>query len=557
MPPRKKKVSTEYSSSDTNNYYYSNSSSEYYNSGSEKSKKKNTKTKTDESTLSQNSKSESFTNSTRSKSTNKTSETSQTPIKKNKNSKPKKVTKKKPESSFESTRGSVELKNKKKTKKKSSSESNKSSETKSSKKSTETERPVDLLGVILKERYMVLKNLGDGKFGVVWLCYDFNIQRVVCIKIYKSGKKYSREGESEINYLKKIKDYNCKYVIKLIDSFIIETDRGEHLCFVIPCMAASLYDIVKHKHGLPLKTVKIITAQILEGLHLIHRKGKFVHMDIKPDNIMLAGVSNNINDFLTKFEQIDLKDLFFKCRKKILLDMNAPDVSGKKQKKRKTKNDEKIFINKLYETASKIIIKYLYPNGSSMYKNDNLREKEESDSHTKVNKKYIINPSISIIDFGSCRPLKERKYHSNRTDYFLSPEDIVEYPNKNETCDIWALGCSIYELLTGEVLFDPDDDNKKISKESSQLYEMQKALGPMPKHIIDKSKKSKKFYNSDGILLGFKIFETCSLSSRLKKSGINDSDILKITKFLSPMLDYDPMKRPNAKECFENLKYLN
>ena len=40
--------------------------------------------------------------------------------------------------------------------------------------------------------------------------------------------------------------------------------------------------------GIPLENVRIITKQVLEGLHYLHSKCKIIHTDLKPENILMT-----------------------------------------------------------------------------------------------------------------------------------------------------------------------------------------------------------------------------------------------------------------------------
>ena len=46
-----------------------------------------------------------------------------------------------------------------------------------------------------------------------------------------------------------------------------------------------------------------------------------------------------------------------------------------------------------------------------------------------------------------------------QTRYYRAPEIILHH-TFNETCDVWSMGCMIFELLTNEILIDPDKNNK-------------------------------------------------------------------------------------------------
>uniref|UniRef100_A0AC34R8E9 Protein kinase domain-containing protein n=1 Tax=Panagrolaimus sp. JU765 TaxID=591449 RepID=A0AC34R8E9_9BILA len=48
-------------------------------------------------------------------------------------------------------------------------------------------------------------------------------------------------------------------------------------------------------------------------------------------------------------------------------------------------------------------------------------------------------------------------------------------------CDLWAIGCVIYELYTGKLLFNPRDD-------AYHLALMERIIGDIPFYMINKTK---------------------------------------------------------------------
>jgi serine/threonine protein kinase len=104
------------------------------------------------------------------------------------------------------------------------------------------------------------------------------------------------------------------------------------------------------------------------------------------------------------------------------------------------------------------------------------------------NKKESVDASqmiVKIIDFNksqqNCHILKSL---SIQTVYYMPPEIIVGDRKYNNSVDMWAMGCIIYEILTGDILFDlynknsidkeerylEEENSKESSKESSNEY---------------------------------------------------------------------------------------
>ena len=50
--------------------------------------------------------------------------------------------------------------------------------------------------------------------------------------------------------------------------------------------------------------------------------------------------------------------------------------------------------------------------------------------------------------------MSDKTIYKKHTTYYKSPKIILKY-SLDKTYDYWSLGCTIYELITGEIMFDP------------------------------------------------------------------------------------------------------
>ena len=60
------------------------------------------------------------------------------------------------------------------------------------------------MGDVLKGRYRILAELGEGTFGKVVKCEDMKKEKILAIKIIKNVKKYWEAAKLEINVLAKL-----------------------------------------------------------------------------------------------------------------------------------------------------------------------------------------------------------------------------------------------------------------------------------------------------------------------------------------------------------------
>ncbi|KAI5480029.1 MAK protein kinase [Pseudohyphozyma bogoriensis] len=157
-------------------------------------------------------------------------------------------------------------------------------------------------------KYAILKEVGDGSFGTVWLADwqdhlvkppgtlppgpssrpEYKDKNLVAIK---RMKKAFEGGWSECMQLKELRSLRTipmhENIIPLYDAFLLPSTK--ELYFVFECMEGNLYQLTKSRKGRPLAAglTASIFAQILEGLKHIQAHGYF-HRDMKPENLLIT-----------------------------------------------------------------------------------------------------------------------------------------------------------------------------------------------------------------------------------------------------------------------------
>ena len=85
-----------------------------------------------------------------------------------------------------------------------------------------------------------------------------------------------------------------------------------------------------------------------------------------------------------------------------------------------------------------------------------------------------------------------------QTRQYRSPEVIIG-ADYNTSADIWSFACTIFEMVTGDFLFEPRKGDS-YDKDDDHLAQMMELLGRMPKNLALSGKHSKKFFDSKGNL---------------------------------------------------------
>lgn len=272
--------------------------------------------------------------------------------------------------------------------------------------------------------YDCISEIGRGTFSIVWLVYDKIGKKPYAMKIHDSDEFLNTMDE--IKFIKTL-PLNSGFN-NLIDYFI-ETSVADLidkplLCSIWELHACDLDYYIRQviKGGLEVRLSMKIIKQVLKALEILHIDLNTYHGDIKPDNILIKGISlknkNHINNYLhntTSFE-------------------------------------------------------------------------------TNISDEIIIDGELTVClsDFGSFCKSDEEHDSSFGTVYYQAPEIILKgkcsYP-----VDIWAIGCTLYEMITGTILFDTDNPSAHLSR-------IQDRCGKFDIQNVMDYKLYKKYFNNNKLI---------------------------------------------------------
>ncbi|CAG0880366.1 unnamed protein product [Darwinula stevensoni] len=158
-------------------------------------------------------------------------------------------------------------------------------------------------------------------------------------------------------------------------------------------------------------------------------------------------------------------------------------------------------------------------------------------SKKKREYRRVKNTDVKLIDFGSAT--FDHEHHSTvvSTRHYRSPEVLLEL-GWSQPCDVWSVGCILFELYLGITLFQTHDNREHLAM-------MEHILGPIPYRAAKKT-RTKYFHH------GKLDFDERSSGARyvrdnckpLRKYQLNDDDDTnQLFDLISRMLDYDPQTR--------------
>ena len=384
-----------------------------------------------------------------------------------------------------------------------------SSENISSESISTTEKQIYLSGEIIKN-YNIIYEIGSGAFSTVWLAFDINDNNYYAIKVQNS-EDYE-DGKDEIQILKKIGDSN-EYINSLksyfIESLFVESSIEKFPCSVFELCAGNLYTLGKkgkYKNGYPSSIVKRVFKQICLGVQKLHNEDKLFHGDIKPDNILVCGTNNKDKKCMDLYTQNDFNNLYSRIKKEYWIKKGK---NIKNIKKMPTETKLKIR-KKIHQSIINNII-------------SNSDFKKESKNY--MDERYYDNIKIKLTDFGHYCPDDEIMDEDFGTTYYRAPE-IILMGDCRKPVDIWALGCTLYELLTGEILFDPDDSDNK--EEYNHLKLIIELCGNFKLDYLKTTKYYKDYFDKNGHLKDYVTSNNTDIKEQLYKrfvdKGINDVD---------------------------------
>nr|POF13207.1 protein kinase dsk1 [Quercus suber] len=438
-------------------------------------------------------------------------------------------------------------------------------------------------------KYTIVRKLGWGHFSTVWLSKDNTTGKHVALKVVRSAAHYTETALDEIKLLNKVVDANKDHpgrahVVSLLDSFNHKGPHGMHVCMVFEVLGENLLGLIKrwNHRGIPMPLVKQITKQVLLGLDYLHRECGIIHTDLKPENVLIE--IGDVEQIVKTYVKDDGKEKDDhrngRRRRRTLITGSQPlpsplnatfsqhdllNFPGSTQSLNKVMNESGKGLSPT--SANKSMIESLGIRPGDDVKSPEAQQEREKTARdvlannvsdmdlgktTHVQPKEFETPgdgieviSVKIADLGNACWVGHHFTNDIQTRQYRSPEVILG-AKWGASTDVWSMACMVFELITGDYLFDPQSGTK-YGKDDDHIAQIIELLGTFPKSLCISGKWSQEIFNRKGELRNIHRLRHWALPDVLReKYHFSIEEAKKIGDFLLPMLDLLPAERANA-----------
>lgn len=389
-------------------------------------------------------------------------------------------------------------------------------------------------------RYRVMHKLGAGGDGTVWLCRDIKYAGYVAVKVHKALRESSNSAFEEFLSSLAPDSPGRKLLAVPLDKFTVDSPNGTHECIVLPVLGPRVFLRVGravHDSEKRKQILHKVCYQSTLAMAFLHDNG-FCHGDFQPENILSK---------LVNLDSLSERELMKTIRTPHIIEVET-------------------------EPGRPL------PPSCPQYLVDSvsLVELIEQD-----NNKYLSD-DMCLINFDRVYPMSspsppsmhgvmedywppERLLEEMRFDIMSKDNPALEEPAlaAGLACDLWALGCTIFEIKVQVGLLYWAFLNKANNDYSwPLLFEtlpcLIDMLGPLPSDLSEKWEWcSQRFDKSKKRVGQWSETRVPSLEELVafwesEDHEVLDDELSLFVDMLRKLFRYNPEERMSARELLEH-----
>eukprot|EP01054_Gregarina_sp_Poly1_P007106 Gregarina_sp_Poly_1__7105@NODE_388_length_8987_cov_115_762892_g317_i0_p1_GENE_NODE_388_length_8987_cov_115_762892_g317_i0NODE_388_length_8987_cov_115_762892_g317_i0_p1_ORF_typecomplete_len762_score126_13Pkinase/PF00069_25/5_7e20Pkinase/PF00069_25/1_1e19Pkinase_Tyr/PF07714_17/3_9e09Pkinase_Tyr/PF07714_17/1_9e06Kinaselike/PF14531_6/0_13Kinaselike/PF14531_6/0_067Pkinase_fungal/PF17667_1/0_0023Kdo/PF06293_14/0_045RIO1/PF01163_22/0_03RIO1/PF01163_22/6_9e03APH/PF01636_23/0_11APH/PF01636_23/1_8e03DUF11 len=138
-----------------------------------------------------------------------------------------------------------------------------------------------------------------------------------------------------------------------------------------------------------------------------------------------------------------------------------------------------------------------------------------------------------------------------QTRQYRSPE-VLMAAGYDTSADIWSFACLMFELVTGDYLFEPKG-SEEYTRDEDHLALIIELLGPVPKSLLERARDKEVYFNSDSCLRNIRDLKYWGIEDVLiHRYHFKPAEASYVSDFLLPMLEIEPNKRATAQDMLKH-----
>ncbi|KAJ1646233.1 serine/threonine protein kinase, CMGC [Coemansia asiatica] len=341
----------------------------------------------------------------------------------------------------------------------------------------------------------------------------------------------------------------------------------------------------RQSDGLPMPLVKQVARQIIAALAFLHGSCGIIHTDLKPENVLVCidSVEDVIRRELRNDEAAvatggdgssDRGHSQLVQASRSVANSRAPSPSpspnslDSSMATSQTQSQTQMQPPSMHATSSRLarsLEKDLNsisiagtPAVSRQGSRSASRERDRSNANSNANSRSSSPSSgrqyslrVKLADLGNATWADKHFTEDIQTRQYRSPEVIIG-SRWDATADMWSCACLIFELLTGDYLFEPHSGNR-YSKDEDHIAQIIETLGSFPKKFALSGRYSDELFNRRGELRHIRRLHPFPLRELLHDEyGFSARDAREIADFLLPMLEILPSRRSSAESMLSH-----